>query len=217
MFRIIKEDKYCNYREIKTKEEAREYQTEKYGDYCKQYIKKCNVMFNYKYRINEMGYYIEGYLGNTFSYINDYMRNNKTDNERYNAVIDRINELILCAPQTDEGIVVYRGVSQNTMNIILTQSKGHDGNYMEKAFMSTSLRLETVLREFPSYDCIMKIYVPKGAFALGVDGIKDRSEEEMLFPENQWLKLVNKKKNRVQDRYIYEFELINYYHAISSN
>ena len=39
----------------------------------------------------------------------------------------------------------------------------------------------------------------------------------MLFPENQWLKLVNKKKNKVQDRYIYEFELINYYHAISSN
>ena len=88
---------------------------------------------------------------------------------------------------------------------------------MEKAFMSTSLRLETVLREFPSYDCIMKIYVPKGAFVLGVDGIKDRSEEEMLFPENQWLKYIDKKKNKEIGKYIYEFELVNHYHVISSD
>lgn len=217
MFGITKEKSHCDYREIKTKEEASEYQTEKYGEYCKQYVKKTKIMFNYKYRMSEMGYFMEGYLGNTYSYINAYMRNGETDNERYNVLIDRLNELILCAPQTDENIVVYRGVSQSTMNIILNQSKEYDGNYMEKAFMSTSLRLETVLREFPSYDCIMKIYVPKGAFVLGVDGIKDRSEEEMLFPENQWLKYIDKKKNKEIGKYIYEFELVNHYHVISSD
>lgn len=217
MFGFTKENKFCEYREIKTKEEAKKYQAEKYGDYCKQYINKTKVMFNYKYRMSEMGYYMEGYLGNTYSYINAYMRNEETNNERYNVLIDRLNELILCAPQIEEDIVVYRGVSQNTMNIIMAQSKEYDGNYIEKAFMSTSLRLETVISEFPSYDCIMKIYVSKGAFALGVDGIKDRDEEEMLFPEKQWLKFIDKKKNKETGKYIYEFELVNHYHAISSD
>ena len=211
MFGFTKENKYQDYREIKTKEEASEYQAKKYGEYCKQYVKRKDAMSNYKYRIYEMGNYIEGYLGNTYAYINAYMRKGETDNERYNILIDRLNELILCAPQTDESIVVYRGISQKAMENILTQTKKSDGYYLEKAFMSTSLRLDTVLKEFPSYECIMKIYVSKGASVLGIDAIMNRNEEEMLFPEKQKLKFLGKKKKKYKCIYeIYEFELMNH-------
>ena len=217
MFRLNKVDKYAEYREIKTEEEAKQFQKNNYGHYCEQYNKKKEIMLNYEYRMSELSYIMEGYLGDLYTQINNYMRASGRDKDRLNVLIDRINELIMFAPQIEENLVVYRGVSKNTISSIMNQIKEYDGNYMEKAFMSTSLRLETVMKEFPSYECILKIYVFKGALALGVDCIRDRKEEEMLFPEQQWLKYIGKKRNIKTAKTIYEFELINYRLNLSSD
>ena len=201
-----------DYREIQTEKEAKEFPREKYKDSCDQYKRKNKIMLNYKYRISQMEDFMGKYLGNVFWTINNYLRSDGEYNEKLNMVVDRLNELIMCAPRLDENIVVYRGVSQSTMKMILNKVQENDGNYTEKAFMSTSLRFDTVVREFQPYDCILKIYVPKGAFVLGIDCIDDRNEEEMLFPNNQWLKYIGKERKKRKAKSIYEFKLVNCYH-----
>ncbi len=124
---------------------------------------------------------LEGYLGNWFAPINEYMRNEGKDKKNFDFEIDILNEIIICAPRVSENIVVYRGVDGKAINNIMEQVDMFSA-YMEKGFLSTSIRKETVISEFPSYNNILKIYVPKGAFALCVDGIRKRGEEEMVFP-----------------------------------
>ena len=73
--------------------------------------------------------------------------------------------------------------------------------------MSTSLRLDTVISEFPERNNILKIYVPNGTAVVGIDGIRNRSEEEMLFQTGCRLKYVGKWIISDKKR-IYEFEII---------
>lgn len=204
----------ADYIKISTREEAEKYQEENYGDYCRQYYDKKELMSDYKYRIPELEYYMEAYAGTMFAQINDYLRNDRNDRIVLNAMIDKINEFIILAPPIKENIIVYRGVSNRTMKSIMRSISRNEGIYVESAFMSTSLRLETVLEEF-SYENILKIYVPKGAHAVGLDGINDRNEEEMLFAQKQ--RLFFRKRKRLKKyngvkRRMYEFELfcINY-------
>ena len=156
---------------------------------------------------------MEVYLGNMFSSLNGYMRGTYIPDDKlipdFDTLIDKINEIIFCAPPLPGNIVVYRAVSNNTIKKIMAQVKEYE-SYMENAFMSTSLLYETVLKEFPSQSNILKIYVPEGAHVLGTDGIKDRDENEMLFSEKQWLKYIKQYKDKAILRNIYEFELVNY-------
>ena len=205
---------YEHYREILTEEEAKQFQKENYQDYCNEYFNKKNKMrkYGYAYRIGLMKDHIELYLGEQYKSINQYMRNGYTENidaKNLDAMIDRINELIICAPRINEDIVIYRGVDKDAIEDILNEMNQETDIYTEKGFMSASLRFETVLREYPSCQYIMKIYVSKGASALGVDCINDRGEEELLFPEKQYLRFINKKYKK-SGKTIYEFELISF-------
>jgi hypothetical protein len=200
---------YCNYIELKTETEASNFQKKVYGEYCNQYNNEREKVknYHYKYRHFSAGIPIEAYLGNKFESINSYMRgySTPTDVQKYefDMLIDRVNELILLAPTLPENIVVYRAVTEKAFKQIMLQAKKRY-EYIEKGFLSTSLLLETVLNKF-SPEIIMKIYVPKEAHVLGVDGIENRNENEMLFTENQRLKFITCANNI--NRKIYEFEL----------
>lgn len=205
------------YKEIKTREEAVQFQKEKYGEYCERHKKRKAIMDGslYKYKVSVLSYAIEGYTGNSFLSINKYLRDSN-ENERekcyycLNAQIDRINEIIYWAPPIDEDIIVYRGVDENGIENIM-KMVNECGSYREKAFLSTSLRLDTVLKEIPTgkYKYILKIYVPKGTPALGTDGIEDRMEEEILFPVERTLRYIRKEMNWKIKKIIYVFELQN--------
>ena len=210
-----KKKELAGYREILSKEEAELFQHNIYGGYCSEYNRKVELMtkYQYKYRQTFAGIPMEVYLGNMYSSINGYMRGcyQPSDDQiaDYDMLIDRINEIILCAPVLPENLVVYRAVSNTTVKKIMMQVKEYE-NYMENAFMSTSLLYETILEEFSSEFDVLKIYVPKGAHVLGTDGIKDRNENEMLFCEKQWLKYIGQYTDKVTKRNIYEFEIVNY-------
>lgn len=205
------------YKEIKTREEAVQFQKEKYGEYCEKYKERKAIMDDsgYEYKVSALSYAIEGYIGNSFLSINQYLRSsNKNERTMYcyclKAQIDRINEIIYWAPPIDEDIIVYRGVDENGIKNIMKMVKVY-GSYREKAFLSTSLRLDTVLEEIPTgkYKYILKIYVPKGTPALGTDGIEDRMEEEILFPVERTLRYIRKEINWKIKKMIYVFELQN--------
>ncbi|MBP3805916.1 MAG: hypothetical protein J6I76_18865 [Oribacterium sp.] len=213
---IGKKENLKKYREIRTKEEARDFQKRYYGDYCSEYninrkkMKSCS----YEYRMIYAGKPIEVYLGEVYSQVNAYMRGieqPQDDYRRYDLdmLIDRINEIIYCAPTLPEDIVVYRAIDEKTLNIIMQSVKEYNA-YIEKGFMSTSLLKESLLEDNSSYTDLLKIYVPQGIHVLGVDFIKDRGEYEMLFPEKQHLKYIGHHKNIIKKARIYEFQLIKY-------
>lgn len=205
------------YKEIKTREEAVQFQKEKYGEYCEKYKERKAIMDDsgYEYKVSALSYAIEGYIGNSFLSINQYLRSsNKNEKTTYcyylKAQIDRINEIIYWAPPIDEDIIVYRGVDENGIENIMKMVKVY-GSYFERAFLSTSLRLDTVLEEIHTgkYKYILKIYVPKGTPALGTDRIEDRMEEEILFPVERTLRYIRKEMNWKIKKKIYVFELQN--------
>lgn len=211
-----KKDKYEDYREIQTKDEARKFQHKVYGEYCNRYNKDREKMkkIYYTYKSKYADIPMESYLGTEYYRINAYLRGIEKPIEGYTEycyrmLIDRINEIIYCAPSIPENIVIYRGISEEALRII-KNSVRESGAYMEKGFMSATLLKEIIPEEFPRYKDILKIYVPKGAHALGVDNINDRGEFEILFPEEQHIKYIKRYKDKKLKRNIYEFELINY-------
>lgn len=204
-----------DYKELSSKEEAERFQKEYYEEYCEQLSRKRKVMSEYKYRNSMMSWGIEGYLGDNFRSINDYMRFGNCTSEQHavklDSIIDSISELIICAPKIPENLVVFRGIDDKGMQCIINNMKQHEEQFFEEAFMSTSLLYKTVVEEFPSINNVMKIYVPAGTHALGVDNFKDRNENEILFPPHQWLKFIEKSKDKKAEKWIFSFELVNYY------
>ena len=166
-------------------------------------------MYEYRNHVLQIG--IEAYLGNMYSTINNYMRTGEACDEPYkkilDAAIDTMNEFIIMAPRVPENIVVYRRVSDTTLKLMFDDQRKHYGTYYEKGFLSTSLLADATIKDMNTFDSIIKIYVPKGAFALGVSCIVDRDEYELLFPEGQYLEHVGKHYSQRCKRVVNEYLL----------
>lgn len=199
---------------LKAKEEADVFQKAVYGEYCDEYKRKHELLrkYQYEYRQQLGEIPIEAYAGDAYKQINAYMRRiealSDTDASRVNMLIDRISETILLAPSLPENLVVYRAVSGKAMDAILANAAEHGDTYVEQAFLSTSLLWSAIVKEFPSYTEVMKIYTPKGSHALGVDGIAGRHEYELLFSAGQWLRYLGKQEEMQDGRTVYEFQLL---------
>ena len=203
------------YHEFFDEDKAKEFQEEVYGDYCKEYLLKERKIksYGYEYRIPLSDIYLKAYLGYTHADINEYLRTGEYHDQecarQLEALIDKLNELLILAPRVPYNIVVYRGISDDSLNKMLNIQSMYNDIYMDEAFLSTSLLKQTVIKEFPSYDNILKIYVPKNAYAMGVDGATDRKEFELLFPSRQYLNYLGKEYDRTSNKRIYEYELMN--------
>jgi len=203
-----------SYHEFTNKEEANTFLKENYQKYCQDYKEKKIAMerYGYDYRNHLLHFYADAYLGNMYAVINEYMRTGNLEDQEYSRtldpVIDRLNELIILGPRIPKDIVVYRGVSDKTMKMMLSEQKSHYNTYYDKGFMSTTLLLQALVDESERhYENILKIYVPKGAFALGVSCITDRDEYEILFPGGQYLTFIKKCYCKEYNKNIYEYEL----------
>ena len=98
---------------------------------------------------------------------------------------------IALAPRIPENIVVYRGVLNSFIRELkIDRIKDFWKRY--KGFLSTSLISKFVLDE--GYEAILRIYLPKGIYGAYVTKISGRpQEQEMLFPPNAFLKLLDSK------------------------
>lgn len=199
-----------NFKEFKTEEEANAFQSKYYEKYCENVKALSREMKNnvgYRYEGNQS--IMEYYFGNFFYEINKYLRDifkGKTErNMRYDYMVDYINEKIIAVGKLQEDIIVYRAVDDNEIEEIVDIVKKYDNQYLYQQFLSTSLRKEYVYDSFPLRDNILKIYVPKGVYVLGANGINVRNEQEMLFPTGQRIKFLTKEEDKKNRKTIYNF------------
>ncbi len=176
-------DDVKTYIELTTEDEIKKFLLDTYDDYISKL--KSMEKINYKYIISPIKA-VTYYCGHDFMSINRFLRSNEHDclNTRIN--IDRLSEVLYVSPKLPENLIMYRGISKKVFDIICDNIKEY-GAYMEKGFMSTSLRFDTVIEAYGNKDYFLKLYVPEGASVMGVDLIRKRSEEEMLFATNQVL------------------------------
>lgn len=206
------------YKEFVSPEAAKDFQDKVYGSYCEKYKENRKRFSSYhlQYRNPVMDSFIEQYLGYTGEDINNYLRSGhhifREFEPLFDSVIDRLNEFIISAPTTPENIVVYRGVSDKVLKIMKTDEHKIYRRYavrfyVEKGFLSTSLTLDAVMERNHTSDNILKIYVPSGAIALGVDNIAQRGESELLFPPEQRLEYISKYYDEKIKKNVYEYRL----------
>ena len=111
-----------------------------------------------------------------------------------------------------EDIVVYRYTHKRLFRYLFKDLKVKVGNiFIDKGFMSTTLVPE-LLREFAKshrYNCILKLYLPKGTKGIYLKFDKSiLNEQEILLPSNSKFKLL-KKYFSFKYGIVYEFELIS--------
>ena len=111
-----------------------------------------------------------------------------------------------------ENIIVYRYTRKKWMEEIMTSANfKSEKTFIDKGFLSTTL-VPDLLRKFAKkhrYDCVLKIFLPKGTKAVYIN--YDNSvlnEHEILLPPNSSLRLI-KKHISMRYSYVYECELID--------
>lgn len=212
---IFQEDVKRNlaYLEFETREEAKKFQEENYGKFCRTIIETQKEMekitgYQCDYYKNALAYY----LGNMHKVINDYVEARKPFGDKewdIDVMVDKVNETIISAPVLSDNIVVYRAVEKNELDSLLFMANAYDRMCKENRLLSTTLRKQVAYDSFPDREYLLKLYVPKGVHVLGVDCFWERSEEEMLFPTGVTLKLSRRYPKRENKKTIYEFYVIN--------
>ena len=153
-----------------------------------------NGLINLKQIFESSGYSaIEEYCGHDYKNINSILWDERLDNasDLYKIKINTMLLSIALAPRIPENIVVYRGVSNSFIRELKSDRK-KDFWKRYKGFLSTSLISKFVLDE--GYEAILRIYLPKGIYGAYVTKISGRpQEQEMLFPPNAFLKLLDSK------------------------
>ncbi len=170
------------YMEFTTEDEIKKFLLDTYEDYIAKLVSTQEIDYKYISPIKAIAFY----CGYDFMSVNGFLRNNEFDCPDTRIKIDRLSEILHFSPKLPENLIMYRAIDEKAFNVISNSIKEYNA-YMEKGFMSTSLRFDTVVEEYGDKGYILKLYVPKGASVMGVDLIKKRSEEEMLFATNQVL------------------------------
>lgn len=159
---------------------------------------------------------IECYCGYSFRQINQFLRHD-IDNEfnTYKELADILAIALCSAPRISLNLVVYRLVSDEFIRALIAQNKNDRPQpIQEKGFMSTSL-LKDIVNSKEAYSSeknLLKIYVDEKSIGLYVNSVTSRSEQEILFPPNGYLALIEYPYHDVScGKTIYECRLINFY------
>ncbi|MBU3175176.1 hypothetical protein KPL47_02200 [Clostridium estertheticum] len=170
-----------------------------------------DVQINNKNNISNLLY---AYTGSTNVIYNRSLRGvtelDKNSVEKYSKEIAIITKEI-CKLELKEDIIVYRYTCKSFFrNSFETLKPGIGRNFIEKGFMSTTLAPE-LLKEFPQhhrYDCILKLYLPKGTKGAYISiGNNNLNEYEFLLPPNAEFKLLKRGLRGWMP--LYECELIH--------
>jgi hypothetical protein len=123
------------------------------------------------------------YKSRGYKAINNSLRSKNPN--RFQKEVSLIESAIDKAPSIDKDIIVYRGVSGDFGEILLSSKPGQI--IEDPAFMSTSSNLTTA-KDMAEGKAVIELSVPKGTKALWTDELRDISasadESELLFPRN---------------------------------
>ena len=200
-----------SYYEFVDYEEAEKWGEEIYGDFSKRYKQVMNQSKSYL-KGSSASIPIECYCGNTYRQIISYLRGESQDSEgKYRELSDLINIVICAAPRIPRDIIVYRMVSEKAFYDILRTNKEKGCPYMEAGLLSTSLLKDIVYDEEHDDGFLLKIYVNKGAKAIFVNKITNRSEEEVLFCSGVYLAMIDyPHMDRTTKKMMLECKLISF-------
>lgn len=202
----INKDEYKNF---KSTLEAEKWGMQYYRKWGKHYL---NSMKATKGIIKENGISnsIEYYCGETYRWINQYLRTgiDNSLSKTYANIADTLTIILCLAPRVSENIIVYRLVNNEFIERLIEANK--QGIWVqENGFLSTSLTENIVNNNeyYSSYNNLLKIYVKSNTVGVYVNAVTKRQEEELLLAPNGYLKLLEYpyKKN---NRFVYECELI---------
>lgn len=163
---------------------------------------------------NSIGYLLYIYSGNMNGVYNNLLREvedfSYDEKTRYYKQIDILVEEIN-KHELPEDIVVYRYTHKRLFRHLFKDLKVKAGNmFTDKGFMSTTLVPE-LIREFARshrYNCILKLYLPKGTKGAYLKFDKSiLNEQEILLPPNSKFKLLRKYFS-FKYGMVYECELI---------
>lgn len=201
-----------NYHEFKNTDEVKKWGKKYYFSWGEMYFK---IMKSIKHRLSSSIYEqpLESYCGNTFSAINKFLRFDVHSESYYEREIaDLLTIAIHTAPRIPNDIIVYRLVNDNFIQDLIDNNKKEIYYTREKAFMSTGM-LKGITKSNERYTVnknLLKIYVKKGTVGLYVNAITNRKEEEILFPPNFDLAMINYPyKDNETKKVVYECKLID--------
>ena len=180
-----------SYYEFVDCEEAEKWGEEIYGDFSKRYKQVMNQSKNHlKGSLTSIP--IECYCGYTYRQINSYLRGEHQDSDgTYRELSNLISIVICAAPRIPRDIIVYSMVCKKVFYDILKTNKEKSYPYLEAGFLSTSLLKDIAYDEEHNDGFLLKIYVNKGAKAIYVNKIANRSEEEVLFCGGVYLAMID--------------------------
>lgn len=208
------------YHEFSTEEEAEEWGKQKYAEWAKIHKEIYCRTFNYNYEsFLHMTDPILSYTGTDFRRINDYLHGKEdfsTDSTDKNLIHSqecnlriRIANLLLAiysAPIIDQDVILYRQVSEETINKIISTP-----SYCELGFMSTSLVKTSCVENCGNHPYLLKIYVDKDIpiHAIYTNVIRYHNENELLLPPEIYLKMAAYPyKDEESGKEIYEVKVI---------
>lgn len=202
-----------SYREFKDIADAEKWGYEKYSDWAQKY----------KYIYAKTNYYPEGsslrliepasrYFGNCYQSINDYLRDNTSD-ECIPSIAFCINNLMIAIFSTtpiNEKIILYRQVPTDMVKKLITLNK-KDQPYCEKGFLSTSMIKSCCAETCGNEKYMLRIYVnnTNPIHAIYANVISKRDEEELLLPPGLYFRMINYPYKDIETgKMIFEVELV---------
>ena len=156
------------------------------------------------------------YSGNMNEIYNKLLRGwnlslSKEDIDLYNKQIEIINNEIL-NHQINDNIITCRFTGTKLIKCLNNGNRIKNGTvFVDNAFVSTTL-LPSLMLSFArerKYNCLLKIYIPKGSNALYLKFNKSRlDEEELLLPLGCTFKVKNKYYDFKIMKVVYECDLL---------
>ncbi|MDD3228043.1 MAG: ADP-ribosyltransferase [Oscillospiraceae bacterium] len=207
------EDKKA-YREFSTSDEAIEWGNAYYKDWSTSYQKVFSLTKGFV-KGSLACTPIESYCGYAFEKINQFLRFD-IDNEfnTYRELADILAIALCSAPRIPFKLVVYRLVCDAFIEDLISQNRDLSLPTQEKGFMSTSLLPDIVnsKEKYASKRNLLKIYVDEESIGIYVNPVALRSEQEILFPPNGHLALIQYPYYDTScGKTIYECKLMNFY------
>lgn len=198
--------------EFKTIEASSKWAEKYYSDLIKNSIMSTNKKtseflksdIKNEYTVGELMYI---YINTAYHHnINKSLRDKNTPEDK-NDIVKKMKPLItkLYSTSVKEDIVVYRFLMFNYLKEIANKEKIKFGTMLtERGFLSASLVYNEIRNTIPysSYDCVLKILIPKGTFGAYVASFsKVEEEQEFLIPPTTKLMVIEykgiKNKKRV--------------------
>lgn len=198
---------YKNFTEFHNEQEASKWPIDYFGSWMN------DIQVNNKSNIAKLLY---GYTGNMNHLYNQLLRGlgefDKSEVNKYNKEIDLIEKEV-SQFELHDNIVIYRYTYKNFFRSLFELSNMQTGRILiEKGFMSTTL-LPDLMRDFAksrNYNCILKLYLPKGTKGAYVSfGEYKLNEYEFLLPPNATFKLLAKSFSIKYRMPMYKCILIN--------